>query len=123
MEIPVLDRRIASDFCARNNWSLPAQPRDLDSTRHGIHPCPHRDRKPLSGFVHPKIPLPFRYPYFVKDYYFLLSVDPDASVAQIDAVPVLDADTTPMRVSPQALEPMRERNEAWRVLSDATNER
>lgn len=59
--------------------------------------------------------------YVVKDYYSLLSVNPDATVAQIDAAyrRLMQKHHPNARSSPLALERMREMNEAWRVLSDA----
>jgi len=58
----------------------------------------------------------------VKDYYSLLGVKPDASLAQIDAAyrRLMQRHHPNARSSPQALERMRELNEAWRVLSDTT---
>lgn len=58
----------------------------------------------------------------VKDYYTLLNVSPDATPAQIDAAyrRLMQRHHPNARSSPQALERLRELNEAWRVLSDAT---
>lgn len=58
----------------------------------------------------------------MKDYYSLLGVKPDATVAQIDAAyrRLVQRYHPNARSSPQALERLRELNEAWRVLSDAT---
>lgn len=56
----------------------------------------------------------------MKDYYTLLNVSPDASLVQIDASyrRLMQRHHPNARSSPQALERMRELNEAWRVLSD-----
>ncbi len=58
----------------------------------------------------------------MKDYYALLNVSPDASLAQIDAAyrRLVQRHHPNARSSPQALERLRELNEAWRVLSDPT---
>lgn len=56
----------------------------------------------------------------MKDYYTLLAVSSDASLTQIDASyrRLMSRHHPNARTSPQALERMRELNEAWRVLSD-----
>lgn len=56
----------------------------------------------------------------MKDYYSLLHVEPDASLSQIDSSyrRQMSRHHPNARSSPQALERMRDLNEAWRVLSD-----
>ena len=58
----------------------------------------------------------------MKDYYALLNVSPDATLTQIDVAyrRLMQRHHPNARSSPQALERLRELNEAWRVLSDAT---
>lgn len=62
------------------------------------------------------------YSLFVKDYYTVLNVNPDATPAQIDAAyrRLMQRHHPNARSSVQALERMRELNQAWRVLSDAS---
>ena len=57
----------------------------------------------------------------MKDYYTLLNVRPDATAVQIDAAyrRLMQRHHPNARSSPQALDRMRDLNEAWRVLSDA----
>src|SRR5436305_4593097 len=58
----------------------------------------------------------------VKDYYSVLSVNPGSTPAQIDAAyrRLMQRYHPNARSSPQAMERMREVNQAWRILSDAT---
>jgi hypothetical protein len=58
----------------------------------------------------------------MKDYYTLLNVKPTASPAQIDAAyrRLMHRHHPNARSSHQALDRMRELNEAWRVLSDSS---
>lgn len=56
----------------------------------------------------------------MKDYYALLGVKPNASTAHVDAAyrRLMQKHHPNVRATTQALERMRELNEAWRVLSD-----
>ena len=56
----------------------------------------------------------------MKDYYALLSIKPDATAAQIEAAyrRSMQRHHPNARSSPQALDRMRDLNEAWRVLSE-----
>jgi hypothetical protein len=58
----------------------------------------------------------------VKDYYSLLKVNPDANPLEIDTAyrRLMQRYHPNARTSTHALDRMRELNEAWRVLSDAT---
>src|SRR4030095_5636618 len=57
----------------------------------------------------------------LKDYYALLGVSPDAPPEQIDAAyrRAMQRHHPNARATPQALDRLRDLNEAWRVLSDA----